>query len=185
MPSGTADKPNNRWYSVDIREPDGNTAHESYLAANCADAIDQAHAASHRDPGDKVERASFDKTHFENRFPGSRGRTYHGELLVDGSCWVYVADEKGIIRGLDLRLDLAKHSPTGFSWGFGGSGPAQLSLALLAHVTNDDVRAKRLYQLFKEAFISTLPQDQAWSMSDSVILRDLTKVEQFLKQSAA
>ena len=27
---------------------------------------------------------------------------------------------------LPLRLDLFNHSPTGFSWGYGGSGPAQL-----------------------------------------------------------
>jgi hypothetical protein len=35
-------------------------------------------------------------------------------------------------RPLTPRLDLWNHSPTGFEWGYGGSGPAQLALALLA-----------------------------------------------------
>src|SRR5947209_8602479 len=38
---------------------------------------------------------------------------------------------------LPLRLDLFNHSPTGFSWGYGGSGPAQLALALLADALGD------------------------------------------------
>lgn len=33
---------------------------------------------------------------------------------------------------LPLRLDLANHSPCGFEWGYSGSGPAQLALAILA-----------------------------------------------------
>ena len=52
---------------------------------------------------------------------------------------------------LDLRLDLANHSPTGFSWGYPGSGPAQLALAILADTAGDPI-AKNLYQQFKEAF---------------------------------
>jgi len=34
-------------------------------------------------------------------------------------------------RALRLRSDLFNHSPTGFEWGYGGSGPAQLALAIL------------------------------------------------------
>lgn len=33
-------------------------------------------------------------------------------------------------RALDPRFDLRFHSPDGFEWGYGGSGPAQLALAL-------------------------------------------------------
>ena len=32
-------------------------------------------------------------------------------------------------RKLNPRLDLFNHSPTGFEWGYGGSGPAQTALA--------------------------------------------------------
>ena len=42
-------------------------------------------------------------------------------------------------RRLNPRLDLWNHSPTGFEWGYGGSGPAQLALAILAdHLGNDE-----------------------------------------------
>jgi hypothetical protein len=50
---------------------------------------------------------------------------------------------------LPLRLDLFNHSPTAFSRGYGGSGPAQLALALLADALGDDDLAVRLHQAFK------------------------------------
>lgn len=47
---------------------------------------------------------------------------------------------------LDLRLELRNHSPTGFDWGYCGSGPAQLALAILAHHCDSDEEALELYQ---------------------------------------
>lgn len=52
-------------------------------------------------------------------------RTYVGVRLDD--CCVVTVDN----RSLNPRLDLFNHSPTGFEWGYGGSGPAQLALAIL------------------------------------------------------
>lgn len=75
------------------------------------------------------------------------------------------------VRELPLRLDLRNHSPTGFGWGYGGSGPAQLALALLADVLGDDDRALRLYQQFKWRLIGGLEPDKPWAMSDTVIRR--------------
>jgi hypothetical protein len=69
-------------------------------------------------------------------------------------------------RRLRLRLDLDNHSPTGVEWGYGGSGPAQLALALLADAVNDDERALRLHQPFKWAVVAKWKQDEAWSMTD-------------------
>jgi hypothetical protein len=56
---------------------------------------------------------------------------------------------------LQLRWSLAlrNHSPTGFSWGCGGSGPSQLALAILLHVTGDAGRALRYYEEFKWEFV--------------------------------
>jgi hypothetical protein len=64
-----------------------------------------------------------------------------------------------------MQLDLFNHSPTGLEWGYGGSGPAQLALALLADALNDDALALALYQRFKWKFIATIPQDSTWQMS--------------------
>lgn len=50
------------------------------------------------------------------------------------------------------------HSPGGFCWGYGGSGPSQLALAILLKVTDRET-ALKCYQDFKWAFISKLPQD--------------------------
>jgi len=38
----------------------------------------------------------------------------------------------------ERSLALASHSPSGFEWGYGGSGPAQLALALLLDYTDDE-----------------------------------------------
>ncbi len=52
---------------------------------------------------------------------------------------------------------LWNHSPDGFEWGYGGSGPAQLALAILLDFTGDDKKAWRAYQTFKDDKIATAP----------------------------
>ena len=47
----------------------------------------------------------------------------------------------GIPDVLPWRLDLRNRSPTGLEWGYGGSGPHQLAIAILAHVTGDGAYA--------------------------------------------
>jgi len=49
------------------------------------------------------------------------------------------------------------HSPDGFAWGYGGSGPAQLALAILLKFCSED-EAKQFYQAFKWVIIATLPK---------------------------
>lgn len=58
------------------------------------------------------------------------------------------------VRPLPLRLDLRSHSPTGFEWGYLGSGPAQLALAICADALEDDRRAVRVYQDFKALVVA-------------------------------
>jgi len=50
------------------------------------------------------------------------------------------------------------HSPDGFMWGYGGSGPAQLALAILLEVYQDPKLALSRYQKFKWEFIAGLPE---------------------------
>lgn len=61
---------------------------------------------------------------------------------------------------LDLELSFAikQHSPDGFNWGYGGSGPAQLALAIIAYYTKNLELILRLYQIFKWEVIAGLPQ---------------------------
>ena len=57
---------------------------------------------------------------------------------------------------LDLRpsLRLANHSPTGFSWGYHGSGPGQLALAVLLDQGLSPNTALRHYQNFKRDVVA-------------------------------
>lgn len=100
-------------------------------------------------------------------YVGIRGYQEHeigGGPEHRGDCYVKVDG-----RPLPMRLDLANHSPTGFEWGYGGSGPAQLALALLADALGDDDEAKCWYQEFKQALISSLDHEE-WSMTDAQVL---------------
>ncbi|MBA7644120.1 hypothetical protein ES703_51857 [subsurface metagenome] len=49
------------------------------------------------------------------------------------------------------------HSPDGFNWGYEGSGPAQLALAVLLELVPQD-RAVELHQEFKREVIAALVQ---------------------------
>lgn len=66
-------------------------------------------------------------------------------------------------KDLPMRLDLWNHSPTGLEWGYGGSGPAQLALALASHVLgrgkDNDARAVGVHQAVKFSLVSRLPRD--------------------------
>lgn len=73
---------------------------------------------------------------------------------------------------LNPRLNLRNHSPTGFSWGYNGSGPAQLALAMLAYAT-DDEQALKHYQRYKAECVSSFPKD--WQIPISVVRRWVRK----------
>ena len=73
------------------------------------------------------------------------------------------------LDGLPLRIDpslrLRRHSLTGFEWGYGGSGPSQLALAILLEVTGPDT-ALRHYQQFKREIVAHLSNER-WAMPSS------------------
>ena len=71
-------------------------------------------------------------------------------------------------RPLNPRLDLWNHSPTGFEWGYGGSGPAQLALAILADHLGDDEQAFNFHHRYKWAVIAELPK-RSWTLTSQEI----------------
>lgn len=84
---------------------------------------------------------------------------------------------------LNERRDLRNHSPTGFEWGYHGSGPAQLALAILADHLKDDAKALRLYQDFKRDVISRLHRD-VWTLTSAQIDAAVTRIESERTQAA-
>jgi len=96
------------------------------------------------------------------RYEGRR-TTQDVEVTVDG-------------QPLNPRLDLWTHSPTGFEWGYPGSGPAQLALALLADCLGGDQQAMQWHQDFKSAVIAGLPY-AGWRMTEQEIRETLYAFE--------
>lgn len=82
------------------------------------------------------------------------------------TCIVKAGEE---VYPLDPRHDLRNHSPTGFSWGYGGSGPAQFALALLADALGDDIIALDRYQAFKWEVVCHASQSAQFIITDEAI----------------
>jgi len=93
----------------------------------------------------------------------SRERIYYGFDDGNGAA-VFVSASGQQMAPLPLRCDIVNHSPTGFAWGYAGTGPAQLALAILADYFGCAHAARALHQLFKFAAISGI-QEKHWSMT--------------------
>lgn len=93
-------------------------------------------------------------------YQGFRARTEKGGFLVL---------QDGVELDPKLSQAIINHSPDGFNWGYGGSGPAQLSLALLLEETGARL-ARSHYQKFKWEVISHLPIDGDWELTSDQIL---------------
>jgi hypothetical protein len=102
-------------------------------------------------------------------------KTYYG-MRAENGCSV-VIEEDGEFTGLPPRNDLHNHSPDGFEWGYGGSGPAQLALALAADVLDDDGRAQDVYQQLKFKLIGGLPHE-GWVLTENRLRAAIDTIEQ-------
>lgn len=84
---------------------------------------------------------------------------------------------------LHPRNDLVNHSPDGFEWGYAGSGPSQLALAILAHHFREagdseelaDYKAGALYHDVKLKLITTLPKE-GWQFDTHVVADTVSMV---------
>lgn len=76
----------------------------------------------------------------------------------------YHHDYRVLINAKDFdpnpSQEVHNHSPDGFSWGYNGSGPSQLALAILLNETGSVNLTFDYYGLFKEMFISAVPTSE-------------------------
>lgn len=86
-----------------------------------------------------------------NHIRGAHGSATFGGVLFEGTVTLDA-------RPLDPRpsLKLRNHSPTGFNWGYAGSGPAQLALAILLAAGVPTRDALDSYQAFKFAILANV-----------------------------
>lgn len=95
-------------------------------------------------------------------------------LLDHAAAEVVVIDANGV-RPLEHHV---RHSPDGFNWGYGGSGPAELARCILLDhyglpgTAGNDWDSPTLpvsYHRFKNDVIARLDQGEAWSVSGAQI----------------
>lgn len=93
-------------------------------------------------------------------------KCYKGERGEGFNDWLVTVTEDNETRKLDPKPSqkINNHSPDGFSWGYGGSGPAQLALAILLDAYDEEL-AKNLYQDFKWDVIARFPMERGFILA--------------------
>lgn len=89
--------------------------------------------------------------------------TFRGHRTADGTA-VVTMDGGPLSPARSMKV--RNHSPTGFEWGYCGSGPAQLALAILLEVMTE-IEAVTWHQDFKRQFVAAW-QDK-WIVSEHAI----------------
>jgi hypothetical protein len=103
-------------------------------------------------------------------------KVFKGSRIRFGSAHVSIGLEGSDMHlPLPLRLELCNHSPTGFEWGYLGSGPAQLALALCCSCVGD-ARGLAIHQEFKAKVISAIQADE-WEMTEEQVVRVVEGLE--------
>lgn len=108
-------------------------------------------------------------------------KVYFGRRTFGGDVRVAIREDDQTVRELD---HVVVHSPDGFEWGYGGSGPADLALSILADYFEERVAAEELrqgeferivkirswayHQSFKRDFIATADRD-GWEISEEAV----------------
>ena len=111
-----------------------------------------------------------------------QGFRYRPDEKTVGETGVFVKDTAGNTARKKLR-HIVKHSPDGFNWGYGGSGPSDLALSILCDFLGNvgskipercwgvDCRhnyclAWKHHQDFKRGFVARWPQDGTWEITE-------------------
>lgn len=135
--------------------------------------------------GEQPDFFAIDMAEVEKRVLASLDAVYSGDIVGDEFC----SDLDRVIHvvrhgrtpytlSLEESLEYVNHSPTGFSWGYCGSGPAQLSYAILFDYLNGDAdRVRELYHDFKNRVIAGFPQDSSFTLTGRQIESVLSVID--------
>ena len=85
-------------------------------------------------------------------YPGNKLENCRWFVLADVKC--HRENGRAVVEG--VPRDIVLHSPDGYEWGYGGSGPSDLALnILLQHMPRGE--AEKHHQAFKWEFVARLP----------------------------
>ena len=73
------------------------------------------------------------------------------------------------------------HSPDGFAWGYGGSGPSQLALAILLEAGLGNNEAVELHQAFKWKFLA--PASSRAPLALTIDIEDWIRTERLERRN--
>jgi hypothetical protein len=96
---------------------------------------------------------------------------------------VFVARD-GQVRLLNPRYDLQRLSPDGLSWGYSGSGPSQLAIAMLMEILGDWDRVRALWPKFHDLFVAHIPSTANWTADGADILSAALAIERHRRVSS-
>lgn len=98
---------------------------------------------------------------------GCKTARYVGVRFPGGKVRVVVEDQKRKPVDLPMRQDIVNHSPDGAEWGYFGSGPSQLALAMCVHAGGEK-NGQRVYHFIKETLVAPI-QDDSWVIKAAVV----------------
>jgi hypothetical protein len=136
------------------------------------DLIDAAASAHLSRPEPNEESSTFSSVAFVGFAVWRREENGDGNLSDEH---VFVVRD-GKARLLEARNDLADCSD-GVSWGYPGSGPAQLAVAMLMELLGDWERVQRIRYEFQEFFAARIPQARNWTADGADIMAIVLELE--------
>jgi len=115
--------------------------------------------------GDNECQEAYEGTEFEDGVvecngSGDNDCSFYEDIigsLTDFEEDIICSRESGC-RKTNVPRRITKHSPDGFEWGYGGSGPADFALNILSIFVGQKI-AERYYQDFKWQFVALLPYE--------------------------
>lgn len=106
-------------------------------------------------------------------------KKYTGERTERGTAVAVVDAVTREAKPLPVGFQYVRHSPTGFEWGYLGSGPAQLAFAILLDHFGDPAPARVFYQSFKFDVIAGL-HHTCWELTTEQIAEAIAKIQERL-----
>jgi len=75
------------------------------------------------------------------------------------------------VLGTSALHHVVRHSPDGFEWGYGGSGPSDAALSILTdYLEGSPIDVETCYQAFKFHFLADAPEKGFTITSDQIDL---------------